>query len=113
MDADHKKLIAIINKVVEATEKQSSLRDVLDDLDYYVQYHFSREEERMVEAGYPEFIEHKKKHVEFVEWLGNLKITYSLSPEASIQMAATVNEFLCEWLVEHILKVDKAYQGKI
>ena len=93
-DADHKKLIEIINRVVKADEAGGPVQWVLQELDNYARDHFQAEEERMTAAGYPGLEEYRKEHMAFHEWLENIKVTLSLDPESRFHLAKTVNEFL-------------------
>ncbi len=109
LDADHKRLIAIINRIDAAERDGAPVDWVLDELADYVRYHFAREESALERSGYPDLVEHRAGHARFVEWLKTLQRTYQLAPDARFYLAATVNEYLREWLTHHILESDMAY----
>jgi hemerythrin-like metal-binding protein len=113
IDEDHKKLISIINRVVEAVENNEAVLWTFDELKDYTQTHFSREEDKMKAADYPDFDNHKIGHEEFIKWLKHVKYTYELTPETSVALGESVSKYLQEWLVNHILKSDMEYKGKI
>ena len=113
MDADHKRLFDIINRVDEAEKAGKSVQWALEDLRNYTEYHFKREEERMTAAAYPEIDEHKREHTAFVEWLVAVERTYNLSPDAHFHIAETVNEYLRDWWTHHILLIDMQYKGRL
>lgn len=109
-DADHKQLIAIINRVEETEKKGGSVHWVLQDLEDYATYHFRREEELLEAIGYPEIVEHKREHKAFVEWVDSVKKTYGMDPEAPFHLTETVKEYLKNWLIKHILASDMEYK---
>ncbi len=113
MDADHKRLIGIINRIDETEKAGKSVQWALEDLRNYTETHFKREEERMAAAAYPEIEEHKREHRAFVEWLVTVERTYNLSPEAHFHIAETVNEYLRDWWTHHILLIDMQYKGRL
>ncbi len=113
LDADHKRLIAIINKVDEADRAGKSVQWVLEELRNYAEYHFRGEEERMKAADYPDIEEHMREHKAFIEWLATVERTYNLAPDAHFHIAETVNEYLRDWLTHHILLIDMKYKGRI
>ncbi len=85
LDADHKRLFDIINRV-DAAEKA---------------------------ADYPEIEEHMRQHKAFVEWLATVERTYNLAPDAHFHIAESVNEYLRDWWTHHILLVDMQYKGRL
>ena len=110
LDDDHKRLIDIINRVEEAERKGASVPWVLEDLEDYARGHFRREEERMAAADYPGLAGHRERHQAFVEWLDTVRKTYAMDPEAQFHLAATVKDYLKNWLINHILATDMEYK---
>jgi hemerythrin len=113
LDADHMRLIAIINKVDEADRAGKSVQWALEELRNYAELHFKAEEARMKAASYPDVEEHMREHKAFVEWLVTVERTYNLTPEAHFHIAETVNEYLRDWLTHHILLIDMQYKGRL
>ena len=109
IDEQHKILITRINELHEAMKVgkgKENLETLLENLIAYAQEHFSKEEAYMVLYDYSEYLQHKGEHKKFVK-----KILKFQSDYKENKMALTVNlmKFLNEWLVEHILKVDRKY----
>ncbi len=113
LDNDHKRLIALINRVDEAEKAGKSVQWALEELGSYAEVHFKAEEERLAAAEYPEIDEHKKEHKAFVEWLVTVERTYNLTPDAHFHIAETVNEYLRDWWTHHILLIDMQYKGRL
>lgn len=112
LDADHKKLIELINEISLAADQGKSAYDVIVQLEDYAAYHFRREEERMKENSYDEFVEHTKGHKSFIDWLERVKRTYEHT-DAEHTIAADISKYLQKWLTYHILESDMKYKGLI
>ena len=112
LDTDHKQLVQIINRVSHLQDSGEDAVWVLNDLKGYSKYHFDREEKLMEAANIPGLVAHKKKHAMFVEWLGSLQRTINL-PEAHFVVFNVANDYLRDWLKNHILHTDMEYKGKI
>ncbi len=57
IDADHKKLISIANKVLtleQSSKRADELKQLIQDLYEYVKYHFAREEDLIQKLEYPD-----------------------------------------------------------
>jgi hemerythrin len=114
LDDDHKKLIAIINRLAEQSSgapRQAILRQCLFALRRYAEAHFGREEKVMTACGYPELGRHKDEHQRFVERIREITERFDQDPD---QEAGLVDddllEFLRDWLTHHILIEDMAYR---
>jgi hemerythrin len=110
LDADHRRLIDIINRLDAAETEGGAVLWVLDELEDYVRYHFSREEARLKAVDYPELDAHIAEHCAFVEWLETVRKTYGLAPDSRFHLARIVNDYLYKWLTGHILSSDMAYR---
>lgn len=111
IDKHHHHLIALINQLFEAMriEQDEVVIDrVLNELNEYVQYHFSYEEGLMEQCGYPDYQQHCAEHKELVRRLGQLQERYQTGQE---QLTVEVMHFLRDWLQGHILESDMGYVG--
>jgi hemerythrin-like metal-binding protein len=113
LDADHKGLIDVINRVLEAERDGGTVKWALGELAAYANSHFVREERMMKKAGYPELAAHRQEHQAFIEWLHSINSVYSADPGAEHYLAETLRDYLQSWLTEHIMKVDADYKGKL
>ncbi len=114
LDADHKRLIDIINRVEQAGEDDAPLQWVLHELADYTQGHFRREMVRLEVSDYPDLENHKGEHDAFVEWLRVLETTLGATltgtPVSQSGIAAAVANYLKLWLADHILVTDMGYR---
>ena len=114
IDDQHKELFKRINNLVTAI-KQHRCKDEIDGtirfLEDYARFHFSEEEQRMREAGYGGLAEHQGHHAAY---LGNIK---ELKEQASVprvsgmsyEPSVTANQIVVDWIVDHIMKVDRKF----
>ena len=106
LDAQHKGLIELINRLDDATR----VGEVLDGLARYVAEHF-RDEERMLEASdFPGLEAHKEQHRVFEVWLAEKQEAFRRGRGSPI-LRDSVQSYLRVWLANHILFADRAYSG--
>lgn len=109
LDEQHKGLITLTNCLADEGNRSSVITNTLEALDRYVREHFSAEEALLHSCGDQNLEEHKKQHRAFEEWLDAIKHVYRFSTTPD-PFAETVNSFLCNWLINHILKTDMMYK---
>ncbi len=111
IDEQHKKLFEIINKAIIATKHSKVTKDVLGILDEMTEYalkHFEIEERYMKEFNFPEYLTHRKEHIDFT----NNTIDYKNKVVGGdFQIINEILEYLKQWLVNHIQVTDKKYIG--
>jgi hemerythrin len=114
IDSQHKELFKRINNLVAAI-KQHRCKEEIDGtlkfLDEYARFHFTEEEKRMQEAGYGGLEEHRKHHAVYLRNISELKEQASLPrvQGASYDLSATTNQVVVDWIVDHIMKIDKKF----
>ncbi|HTH17870.1 MAG TPA: bacteriohemerythrin [Magnetospirillum sp.] len=110
LDADHQRLIGILNNLWEASEERRG-HEVIDatlgDLIDYAKTHFAREEEMFTRWNYPGRAAHTQRHTQLVATATELRAKFRA--DASESVADEVFEFLRDWLVKHILGEDARY----
>ncbi|MDE2279786.1 MAG: hemerythrin family protein [Xanthomonadaceae bacterium] len=107
IDADHKKLVAMIDKFHEAMAMGKGgavVGIVLDNLIVYTREHFHREEVEMQKIGYPLFAEHKREHDLLIQQVQELH--QSLASGKTL-LTLKVASFLKDWLANHIKETDQ------
>lgn len=108
IDDQHKKLLALINALWDATVSGAPIDQLLahlDELERYTGYHFSDEENAMRAAGYPGMDEHCRAHRNFIERIAAEKQQIGKSGYVSLDLV----RFLQDWLLRHIAVQDKHY----
>lgn len=111
IDEEHKTLFDIIGKIHTTIEtelvhdKFDAILDILDELTEYTRVHFADEEKYMREIGYDGLAKQEILHQKFIDKLNELDLDdVDDNQEAYLY---SFLEFLQNWLVSHILKVDK------
>lgn len=111
VDEEHKKLFEIIGKIYTTIEtelvhdKFDAIMDIVDELKEYTQVHFADEENYMKEIGYDGLAYQEILHQNFIDKLEELDLN-----DVDDNQEAYLYDFLGflqNWLINHILKVDK------
>ncbi len=113
IDAQHKKLFDLINALHDAMVQGKGMEvlgTTLDGLSKYTVVHFSEEEQMLAKVNYADLAAHKREHAVFIQKVSDLQSQYS---KGNVALTMPVMEFLKDWLVNHIQKVDKKYMGII
>jgi len=108
IDEQHKKLVAMINSLHRAVEKNDAAgaKRVLQELVEYTGYHFGTEEKFFDQHGYPETEAHKTIHKKLVEKALAFTKKFDAGDEF---LAQELLIFLKDWLVSHICVTDRKY----
>lgn len=117
IDEQHKELFRRINRLVESV-RQSRCRETIPEvirfLEEYVITHFANEEEYMKEFDYPGYEAHKAQHKEFLKSISGLKGGLEKIRNqggSSYELSVTTNQVVVEWILDHIIKVDRKLGG--
>lgn len=116
VDLQHHKLVDLINEfgdlLSKDTLKYSDINSIFKELVDYTLFHFTDEEEGMIEAGIDKrHIDlHKKEHRLFVNEVTSL---YQNISEEDIATSRHLLEFLVNWLAFHILGEDQVMAQQI
>lgn len=97
-DTQHQKLFEIIDDL-----KTEAGDEVVQQLQIYIESHFSLEEEYMRLLDYPGYQAHLDAHNKFREEISKLR---SNSPSGELERQA-LSTFLYQWLKLHVLGIDK------
>ena len=109
MDAQHRKIIQLINDLIEAQnsdELPDRLHQALYDMFEYSRGHLHDEEQLLRRIGYPDIDQHLAAHEAYIERMSLLSI--AATGDESVTSLETIR-FLREWWENHILKEDMAY----
>ena len=111
IDTQHANLVRIANNLWSSCQKGNDtanlrfIRAVHEAADY-AQYHFSTEEKLLSLLEFPEFLDHKKEHADFLwkilNWVKEFQEEQNNNPEEFVY-------FINEWLRSHIDVSDRAF----
>jgi hemerythrin len=106
IDAQHKRLVDIINKLhdaIQAGSEQETLQSILSKLTDYTKYHFDFEEGLLEKLGYAKLEEHKEEHQEFIHLIEGMA-GHLLNEK--LNTGDMLLKYLRSWLLNHILIED-------
>ena len=109
MDRQHKKLFDIINRLhdeMKAGTASKSMPVIVRELLEYTKTHFSQEETLMKNNDYPGISEQETLHRKFVSEIE--KVKQDIDSGKPVFATKTMN-FLKDWLLGHIIGIDKKY----
>lgn len=112
LDADHRRLIEILNRIYDAWQGDPSkveLDQLFDELLDYTDGHFSREESKLAARDYPDLAAHQIQHERLREMVLAFRARHlaGTTPDA---LTEDMTKFLKTWLMDHILGEDMKYK---
>jgi len=109
IDEQHKNIIRIINKLSIASNSPShaeSVPEVLAEMLRYAKEHLAYEELLLKKHDYPDFENHKSKHIEYVESIIKFSTEAITEQQPNPKKLLT---YLHSWWTHHILHEDMQY----
>lgn len=109
IDQQHKTWFEKADKLFEAGKTGKTkeyIVQMFDFLDDYTKTHFKDEENYMLSINYPDYKIQKQLHENFIKKLADLRKEYEKSG-ANISVIIDSNQFILDWLTNHISKMDK------
>jgi hemerythrin-like metal-binding protein len=109
VDSQHKVLVDLINELHQAMmarRGKESLGGVLASLIQYTKGHFATEEGLLRANEYPDLVTHKAEHERFTQTILEFQGRFQRN---EVAMTIDVMDFLKDWLIKHIMGVDKKY----
>lgn len=114
LDADHKKLVSMVNDLhdgIQAGKGKESVGPVLDGLINYTKAHFAREEGFFAQTAYGDTPAHKKEHENLTRQVLDVQSKYKSGATSTLSLE--VMNFLKNWLINHIQGSDKKYTAHL
>src|SRR5699024_1123349 len=111
IDSQHKELIARINQLLESCEDGQGKIKAVKMLDYlldYTEFHFDAEEKLQEEIEYPGIKEHKEKHAECKQAVGELQEMLEEEEGPTDAFVTQVQNNVVDWLYDHIKGFDRS-----
>ena len=108
IDEQHKMLIQRIRDLSDAVTSSRGAGQICKTLGFmidYTEFHFSTEEKHMVDLTYPGFDINKEQHEKFKTTLKEMVMEFE-EDGATAQLGEWVNNYLINWLVDHIKTID-------
>jgi hemerythrin-like metal-binding protein len=110
IDTEHQQLLALMDQIVVMVDRgnvqEAALVKIMDELLNFTIRHFAHEEREFLKTGYSDRRNHEKLHRELMAQVSAFKLRLATG-QAIIYKDLAV--FLNDWLVSHILSVDKNY----
>ena len=114
IDNEHKKLFQLADETYEVLhddflqDKTPEITRLISELIDYTRLHFSHEEEYQKSINYPYMAQHAAQHRQFEDSLADIDVdALGNDVEAQNELIENILEFLTNWLINHIKKVDK------
>ncbi|OOZ39970.1 bacteriohemerythrin [Solemya elarraichensis gill symbiont] len=111
LDRQHKQIIEVINTLADKPRMFRRFQNVssaLMELTNYVSEHFLLEEKLLQENGYPNLLEHPKKHTLY----SNKIVDFCQgSLDGKRDVPTELIDFLTHWWTNHILHEDMQYKA--
>lgn len=107
-DADHRKLVALLNNLLAACEAGQGpevLGEILAGVVAYTKYHFRREERLLRAHGFPGLADHEKEHRDLIASVERLQRRFKT--DSSHALGNQTARFLGRWVTDHIIGTDK------
>jgi hemerythrin len=111
IDDQHKELfkkVASLFDACNAGKGKEQIDSTIKYLQEYVVLHFSSEEKLQKQYNYPEYINHKAQHDQFIKDFLELKGTIDKDGVTGF-LIIKLNKVLVDWLINHIRKTDKVF----
>ena len=108
IDEQHKMLIQRIKNLSDAVNSSRGAIEIGKTLGFmidYTEFHFSTEEKHMAKLGYPGYDTHRQQHEKFKSTLNEMVMEFE-EDGATAQLSEWVNNYLINWLVNHIKSID-------
>jgi hemerythrin len=111
IDDQHKKLVSMVNELYDAMQKgqgREIIGKILSGILDYAKTHFTTEEQLMKIHAYADYAAHKKEHDDLTAKAVDFAKRYN---QGNQNLALQVGTFLKEWLMNHIIGMDKKYSS--
>jgi hemerythrin-like metal-binding protein len=111
MDEQHKKIIAMINRLIreqKVVTEPETVAKLLTEMTDYTREHFRAEEYLMSEYGYDRKESQVKQHKDFIRKTMEFCSASNVGPNI---LSVALLEYLSTWLVDHILEEDMQYKA--
>jgi|WetSurMetagenome_2_1015567.scaffolds.fasta_scaffold642911_2 hemerythrin len=109
MDAQHQRLIGLVNqmfRIMRNQEDDDALDSILGEMSNYAEKHLKDEEALLREHSYPDLIEQESDHAKYLE---QMQAMFSHLEKDRKATAQEIYTFLRFWWINHIVGIDQKY----
>lgn len=113
IDAQHRQLFSITNRLIsnaDAASNSELINETLYELLRYVDDHFCKEEELLLQANYPDLNQHKILHRDFTRKIAHFCLDVARG-KATVTRELTT--YMSEWILQHTRIDDLDYKRYI
>ena len=106
IDTQHRILVFLFRKLdvaVKTGESHATVASVIGEVNRFVEFHFTSEENLMRETHYPQLLTHQAQHANLLAELG----VYSSKVIGRREFPEDLVYFLNDWLTQHIASNDQ------
>ncbi len=106
IDDDHKLIIEFHNRILHYHRSEADilmLERALSDFNFLFSLHFLKEENFMIEIGYPDFESHAKEHETMIKLLN----AYSEAETDKNELCQKIAFLVLQWLTSHLEGADR------
>jgi len=110
IDIQHKLLFERVNTFLDACQSKAdneTVHRLFWFLEAYAVTHFAEEEKLMQQVMYPDYVQHRRLHQEFVAEVGRIKKRLKAEGPTPALVSETT-KFVSSWLIQHISRMDRA-----
>ncbi len=107
LDAQHRGLIALINRLAEPEMTEDGLAEAVQALIRYAARHFTDEETFIIDNAPDLIADHLGQHSRFIETA--YAFAQRFHDGEGFALRDEVHDFLCDWLLSHIRVEDRKY----
>lgn len=113
LDAEHRRILSIINQMIEhpeSLEGSEAVSDILVQLTKYASEHFDHEEKLLEEHGFPDLATQRKEHHDFRRKIAGYCLNVMNDRDRQGDAPEDMLRFLKRWWNDHILVSDMKYR---
>jgi hemerythrin len=113
IDRQHQELVdnlELMRDYVRRGQSRDAIRDTLKYLETYVTEHFATEVKYMNQYNYPDILQHKAEHENFIKDFTTFKEKYSsmrAQGEMTTFLGLDIVRKLNDWFKDHVMTIDK------